>query len=89
MLTLNLLYGSCINPLLSAQAQLHGAFDFNRTPLGSLGTKVLIHETADICESYAPHGVSGYYIGAAEHHYQCYWVYVMDTKAERNIDTIK
>jgi hypothetical protein len=33
LLTLNLLRGSRINPTLSAQAQLHGAFDYNRTPL--------------------------------------------------------
>jgi hypothetical protein len=70
MLTLNLLRGSCINPRLSAKAQLHSAFDFNQTPLGPLGTRVLIHETADVHQSYAPHGVSGYYIGAAENHYR-------------------
>jgi len=32
-LTLNLLHGSCINPKLSAWAQLHGPFDFNCTPI--------------------------------------------------------
>jgi hypothetical protein len=89
LLTLNLLRGSRINPRLSAQAHLHGAFDFNRTPLGPLGRRVLIHETADVRKSYAPHGVNGYYIGAAEHHYRCYRVYyATDTKAERNIDTL-
>jgi hypothetical protein len=33
LLTLNLLRRSRINPQLSAQAHMHGAFDFNRTPL--------------------------------------------------------
>ncbi|KAL3942765.1 MAG: hypothetical protein SGBAC_003109, partial [Bacillariaceae sp.] len=33
-ITLNPLRGSCINPKLSAYAQIHGAFNFNRTPLG-------------------------------------------------------
>jgi hypothetical protein len=33
LLSLNLLRGSRINPTLSAHAQLHGAFDYNRTPL--------------------------------------------------------
>ena len=33
LLTLNLLRPSRINPKLSAYSQLHGAFDFNRTPL--------------------------------------------------------
>jgi hypothetical protein len=32
-MTLNMLRGSRINPKLSAHAQLHGVFDFNRTPM--------------------------------------------------------
>jgi hypothetical protein len=42
-LTLNLLRGSRINPKLSAHAQLHGQFDFNRTPLAPPGIRVLVH----------------------------------------------
>jgi len=33
----NLLHGSCINPSLSAWAQLHGTFDFNHTPIAPTG----------------------------------------------------
>ena len=39
LLTLNLLRPSRINPKLSAYFQLHGAFDFNRTPLAPPGKK--------------------------------------------------
>eukprot|EP00978_Attheya_sp_CCMP212_P006676 scaffold15489_cov53-Attheya_sp.AAC.4 len=31
LISLNLMQGPCLNPKLSAQAQIHGAFDFNRT----------------------------------------------------------
>ena len=44
LLTLNLLRLSQINPKLSAYANLHGAFDFNRTPLAPPGTKIIIHD---------------------------------------------
>ena len=44
-ITLNLLYASHINPRLSAHTQLHGALDFNQTPLGPLGTKIIAHNT--------------------------------------------
>ena len=40
-LTLNLLLKSHINPKLSAQAQLHGMFDFNATPLAPPGKKII------------------------------------------------
>ena len=43
--TLNLLRRSRINPRLSAEAQLNGAFDYNLTPMAPIGTKFLIHET--------------------------------------------
>eukprot|EP00978_Attheya_sp_CCMP212_P008992 scaffold21179_cov47-Attheya_sp.AAC.3 len=48
MISLNLLRGSRLNPKLSAYAQIHGAFDFNRTPLAPPGTKVLVHEKNDV-----------------------------------------
>ena len=47
MLTLNLLRTSRINPRLSAEEQLNGIFDFNRTPIGPLGTRVVVHEMPD------------------------------------------
>ena len=49
-LTLNLLRPSRINPRLSTEAQLNGAFDFNKTPLEPPGTKALIYESySDRC----------------------------------------
>jgi hypothetical protein len=43
IITLSLLCASRINPWLSAYAQVHGAFNFNHTPLAPPGTRVLVH----------------------------------------------
>ena len=43
-LTLNLLCPSCLNPRLSAEAQLNGAFDYNRTPLAPSSACVVAYE---------------------------------------------
>ena len=43
IITLNLLRPSHTNPQLSAYAHVHGAFDYNRTPLTPPGIKVLAH----------------------------------------------
>ena len=43
-LTLNLLCPSRLNPRLSAESQLSGAFDYNRTPLAPPVTRVVAHE---------------------------------------------
>ncbi len=87
--TLNLLRPARLNPRLSAEAHLNGAFDYNRTPLAPPGTKVLIHETPANRRTWDPHGVDGWYIGAAPEHYRCHRVYVTKTAAERIAKTVE
>jgi hypothetical protein len=86
-LTLNLLRTSRINPRLSAHAQIHGIFDFNRTPLAPPGTRVLLHETPDNHTSWAPHGKEAWYVGPTLEHYHCYQFYVPDTNGLRIMST--
>jgi hypothetical protein len=65
MLTLNILRGSRMNPKLSANAQIFGPFDYNRTPLAPPGTCAIIHEKPSNRESWAAHGLDGWYLGPA------------------------
>jgi hypothetical protein len=88
LITLNLLRQSRINPLLSAYAQVHGAFDYNRTPMAPPGTRVMIHEKPSARKTWAPHAVDGWYLGPALRHYRCYRVWSSDTCAERIVDTL-
>ena len=87
-LTLNLLRGSRINPKLSAYAQLHGHFDFNRTPLAPPGIRVLVHVKPDERTTWSPHGADGWYTGPALESYRCYTVWLWDTRATRLCDTL-
>lgn len=48
ILTLNLLRQSCLNSKLSAEAQLIGAFDFNKISLASPVTCVIVHEKPSV-----------------------------------------
>ena len=74
LISLNLLRASRISPLLSAYAHVHGAFDYNRTPLAPPGTRVLIHEKPSVRRTWSPHAVDGWYLGPAPRHYRCYRV---------------
>jgi hypothetical protein len=87
--TLNLLRPSRINPRLSAEAQLNGAFDYNKTPFAPPGTQVLVHEKSSTRRTWAPHGLDGWYIGRAPDHYRCHRVYITKTAAERIADTVE
>jgi hypothetical protein len=87
VITLNLLRQSQINLKVSAHAQLHGIFDYNRTPLAPPGTKVILHEKPDRRGSWAPHGLNGWYVGPAMEHYRAYRVYCSTTGHERISDT--
>lgn len=87
-ITLNLLRGSRMNPKLSAYTQVHGIFNFNKTPLAPPGTRILIHEKSDKRATWAPHGVDGWYIGPAMEHYRCYTTWVTHTNSKRITDTV-
>ena len=76
-ITLNFLRASRINPRLSAHAQLHSASDFNRTPLGPLGTRIIAHNTPGKCDSWAPHGAHAWYLVPESFHYLCYREFIV------------
>ena len=59
LITFNLIRGSHINNKLLAHAQVHGAFDFNRTPLAPPVTQVLVHEKPLVKGTWARHAVDG------------------------------
>ena len=80
---------SRINPKLSAHDQLFGTFDYNGTPLASLGTKVIIHIKTSQRASWDPHGKEGWLTGPALHHYRHFEVAVAETGGLRVSDTIE
>jgi hypothetical protein len=88
-LTLNLLRSSRVNPKLSAYAYLHGNFDFNKTPLAPMGTKVLVHLKPDQRPSWAYHGIEGWYVGPSMEHYRCVKCYITSSGRERDVDTLE
>ena len=61
-ITLNLLRPSRINPKLSGYSLLNGEFNYNRTPIAPLGTRVIVHEKPDKRASWAQHGIHSWYI---------------------------
>ena len=88
-LTLNLLRNSRINPKLSSWAFLNGQHDFNRHPLAPPGSKILVHSKPSNRASWAFHGVQGWYIGPALHHYRCVKCFIPTTRSEVVSDTVK
>jgi hypothetical protein len=87
-ITLNLLRASRINPNVSAYAQVNGTFDFNRTPLGPPGCRVLAHDKPDKRTTWAPHGLDGWYVGPALDSYRCWQIWIWESRAVRICDTV-
>ena len=72
-ITINCLRPYGPNPNISAYEGIHGhPFDFDRYPIAPCGTKVVIFETPAQRASWAPHGVTGYYVGPATNHYRSF-----------------
>jgi hypothetical protein len=86
-LTLNMPRFSCPNPKISANQEVYGAFDFNKTPLALLGTKALIYDNPTSQALWAPHATDSYYVGPAPNHYQCHQFYIPATQCFRFSDT--
>ena len=88
-ITLNLLRTSRTHPKISSYTHQNGPFDFNRTPLAPPGTKIILHEKPKQRQTWAPHGLEGWYLGPAMDHYRCYHVYVPSTRSTCIVDTIE
>jgi hypothetical protein len=88
-LTLNHLLSYKPDPTKSAYHGIHGErFDFKKHPLAPLGCKVLVFEDPGSRQTWAPHGVSGFYVGPALKHYRCYIAYISATRSLRVTDTM-
>ena len=67
---------------------MEGAYNFKKTPLAPVGTKVIVHEKPQSCPEWSLHGVYGWYLGPAMQHDRCYIVWTKDTQSERIADTL-
>jgi hypothetical protein len=88
-LTLNLLRQSTLNPRISAWEFFQGPFDFNKTPLGPVGCRVLIHAKPATRRSWDFCAKNGFYIGPAMDSYRCFKRINLDTKSQVISDTVE
>jgi hypothetical protein len=87
-LTLNLLRQSQ-DPTMSAWHSLFGPYNFDATPMGPVGCRVLVHTKASIRRSWENRCHDGYYIGPSLVHYRCYKVLNSHSGAVTISDAVK
>jgi hypothetical protein len=51
-------------------------------------TRIIANEAPSRRRTWAPHGQDGWYIGPASEHYQCYTVYITNTRSNRIMETV-
>jgi hypothetical protein len=88
-LTLNLLHQAMLNPRISAWEFFQGPFNFNKSPLGPFGCRVLIHAKPATSQSWDFRAKPGFYIGPALDSYCCFKLVKTDTKSQVILDTVK
>ena len=88
-MALNFLRQATINPSISAWEYLNGPFNYDATPLGPLGIKVLIHKKASDRHSWDFRAKEGWSVGVTLEHYRCQRVIPKDTKSEMVSDTVE
>ena len=87
-ITLNMLRTSNLTPNISAYTELHGEFNYDKTPILPPGLKLIIHEKPSQRKTWSPRGTEGWYLGPALNHYRCHRVFCTKTQAERITETI-
>ena len=79
---------SNVNPKVSAYTLINGVYDFNKNPFTPAAMKAIVHDRPDEQKSWAEHGSRGFSIGPALNHWQCYRVYMQETKSIRVSNTV-
>jgi hypothetical protein len=88
IITLNLLRQSNAVPSISAYQYVRGTFDYNKTPLGPMGSAVQMHKRRENRGTWAERSINGWYLGTSQEHYQYHIIHVKITKSERISDTV-
>ncbi len=88
-LTLNLLRPCRRDPTVSAWERLHGYFKFDATPMGPLGSRVLLHAKPELRKSWDFRSQDGFYVGPALQHYRCYTILKKESHAIVISDTVR
>ena len=86
-MTLNFLRQSPLNKTISAWEYFNGPFNYDATPLGPLGTRVLAHHKPDVRASWDFRAEDGWGIGVSLEHYRCQRYVARATHGERVTDT--
>jgi hypothetical protein len=88
-LAVNLLRPYTVDPTISAYEGIHQTtFDFQAHPIAPCGTAVIIYDKPEDRDSWAPHGVPGYYMGPATMHYRAFNTVTRDTGRQRVTDSL-
>jgi hypothetical protein len=88
-ITINHLRPYALNRSISGYQGNYGStYDFVAHPIYPPGVRVVVLEPTDKRESWAPHGLDGFYLGPAPHTYQSYRCWILSTNGIRTSDSI-
>ena len=87
--TLNLLCQTTLDPSRSAWTYFYGPFDYDATPLGTLGCNIIAHKKTGTRNSWDFHGTAGWNVGVALQHYRCHTIVSKSTKLAQVSDTVE
>ena len=87
-ITINLLRQSSLQPSISAWEHFNGPFNFDATPLGPPGCKIIAHAKGSTRLSWDYRGHMGFYVGPALEHYRCHKIIKTSTSAVIISDTV-
>ena len=88
-LTLNLLRQATLDPSRSAWSYSHGPFNYDATPIRTLGCNIIAYQNTGTRHSWDFCGAADWNVGVALQHYRCHTIVVKATQASQISDTVE
>ena len=88
-LTLILLRQATLDPSISSWSYFRGPFNYEATPIGTLGCDIIAHKNMGTRHLWDFRGAVGWNVGVALQHYRCHTIVAKSTRAAQVSDTVE
>ena len=88
-LTLNLLRQATLDPTQSAWSYFHGPFNYDTTPIGTLGCDIIAYKKTGTRYSWDFRCAAGWNVGVALQHFHCHTIVAKSTRTSQISDTVE
>ena len=67
---------------------MYGQYDYNKLLPAPMGCAAMVYNKPDTRQTWDDHAINGYYFETLREHYQCYKIWIKETRSIQVADTV-